>query len=398
MAARREITKKYAKAYGQASKKAKGQLLDELCAATGWSRDNARRAIRNATTRKGRASQQKRKPRPRGYSYDALVVLIEVWSLAGEPSGKYLHPVLADTLAMLDTHGELHRVTQRLNDAVEAELLAMSPATIDRYLKPTRDRRDRLRGKSTTRPGNTLRESIPVRPATQATETTPGFFEIDLVAHCGHTSEGQYLHTLTATDVAIGWTVPVALPNKAHRWAKEALELIADTLPYPMTGIDSDNGGEFINHQLASWALARKMTMTRGRPHRSNDNAHVEQRNGDWVRRHGFRYRYDTPEELTLLDQLWELVALKKNYLLPTKKATGWTTTKAGRSRRTYDTPKTPYQRLLDSGALTPSQAEELTWVHDHLNPDEITRGITEIQQQLIHHATLKTQALRAAA
>lgn len=398
MAARREITKKYAKSYGQASKKDKGRMLDELCATTGWSRDNARRAIRHANRRRGKASAQKRKPRGRGYSYDALVVLIEVWSLAGEPSGKYLHPVLAETLAMLTGHGELGRVTQRLSDAVEAELLAMSPATIDRYLKPTRDRRDRLRGKSTTAPGNTLRESIPVRPATQTTETTPGFFEIDLVAHCGHTTEGQYAHTLTATDVNTGWTVPVALPNKAHRWVKEGIEFIADTLPYPMSGLDSDNGGEFINHQLASWTIARKMTMTRARPHRSNDNAHVEQRNGDWIRRHGFRYRYDTTEELNLLEQLWELVALRKNYLLPTKKANGWTTTKAGRSRRTYDTPITPYQRVLNSGILTPSQAEELTWVHDHLNPAEITRGITRIQQQLIRAATLKTQAQRAAA
>lgn len=116
----------------------------------------------------------------------------------------------------------------------------MSPATIDRYLKPTRDSRDTLRGKSTTAAGNTLRESIPVRPATQVTETVPGFFEVDLVAHCGHTTQGQYLHTLTATDVALGWTVPVVLPNKAHRWAKEGIEYIADTLPYAMTGLDSD--------------------------------------------------------------------------------------------------------------------------------------------------------------
>ena len=147
----------------------------------------------------------------------------------------------------------------------------------------------------------------------------------------------------------------------------------------------------------ASWALARKMLMTRGRPHRSNDNAHVEQRNGDWVRRHGFRYRYDTTEEFQLLEQLWQLVGLKKNYLLPTKKATGWTTTAAGRSRRTYDAPKTPYQRLLDSGVLTPTQAEELTAVRADLNPAAITRGTTKIQQ-LIRSATMKTQAQKAAA
>lgn len=247
MAARREITKKYAKSYGQASKKEKGRMLDELCAATGWSRDNARRVVRNANDRKGRASAQQRKPRGSGYSYSARKVLIEVWSLTGEPSGKYLHPVLADTLGMVKAHGELRRVKAWLSEAVEAELLAMSPVTIDRYLKPTRDRRDKLRGKSTTAAGNTMPESIPVRPATRATETLPGFFEIDLVAHCGHTTEGQYLHTLTATDVAIGWTVPVVLPNKAHRWGKEGIELVADTLPYPMTGLDSDNEGNVVH-------------------------------------------------------------------------------------------------------------------------------------------------------
>ena len=102
------------------------------------------------------------------------------------------------------THGELHRVADRVTDKVITEVLAMSPATIDRYLKPTRDQRRRLQGKSTTRPGNTLRESIPVRPASAVTEPVPGFFEIDLVAHCGHSVEGQYFHTLTATDVCTG--------------------------------------------------------------------------------------------------------------------------------------------------------------------------------------------------
>ena len=398
MAARREITKKYARAYGQASKKEKSRLLDELCGATGWSRDNARRAIRNAGQRRGRASAQKRKPRGRGYSYSALVVLIEVWSLAGEPSGKYLHAVLDDHLRLLQAHGELARVTERLSEEVTAEVLSMSPATIDRYLKPTRDARRRLEGKSTTRPSNTLRESIPVRPASAATERVPGFFEIDLVAHCGHSIEGQYFHTLTATDVATGWTVPVVVPNKAHRWAKEAIEYVADTIPYPVTGIDSDNGGEFINHQLADWTIARKIRMTRGRPHRSNDNAHVEQRNGDWVRRHGFRMRYDTDEEYALLERLWELVILRKNFLLPTVKAQGWTTTTAGRSRRTYDSRRTPLQRVIDSGVLTPTQAQELTAVREELNPAAITRDILDIQSQLIRSATLKTQARRAAA
>ena len=396
MATRHELTKKTAKAYASASKGEKGRLLDGLCASTGWSRDNARRALRNALVRRGPVSAQKREPRPRTYGYDVLKVLIHVWRAAGEPCGKYLVPVLESHLTALEQHGELGEVAHRLTPEVRAQVLSMSAATIDRHLAPTRQARD-PESKSTTRRGSLLRESIPIRPATAATELEPGFFEIDLVAHCGHSASGQYAFTLTATDVHLGWTVPVALPNKAHRWVVEAVEYVADTLPYPMVGLDCDNGSEFINHALIRLANDREWAMTRSRPYTSNDNAHVEQRNGDWVRRNAYRHRYDTKAELELLGELWELVCLRKNYLLPTKKATGWATTKAGRSVRTYDAPRTPCQRLIDSGILTHEQAAELATIRDTLNPADITRRISAIQQQLRTHAREK-DALPAAA
>lgn len=396
MGARREITKKYAREYASASKKVKGRLLDELVATTGWSRANARRQVATAGKRRGPAQAVERRPRGRGYSYDALKVLIEVWTLIGEPCGKYLAVVMEDTVDRLVRFGELRTSGDRLTPEVRGELMAMSPATIDRYLAPTKAARY-PDAKSATRPGATLRGELAVRRAMDDMETRPGFFEIDLVAHCGHSLKGEHAWTLTATDVLIGWTQNIAIKNRACRWVVEAIDLLADTLPYPIAGLDADNGGEFINHQLVAWCAQRAIFMTRARPYQHNDNAHVEQKNADIVRKNAFRYRYDTPAELDLLNQLWELVNLRKNYLLPTAKVNGWTTTSSGRSRRTYDQPRTPYQRVIDSAILTPDQQAMLTAVRDELNPADLTRRINRIQQALIASAKDKTIALRDA-
>jgi len=191
-----------------------------------------------------------------------------------------------------------------------------------------------------------------VRQAMDKMEQAPGFFEIDLVAHCGHSLKGEHAWTLTATDVYLGWTVNIAIRNRAYSRVVAAIEEVTDRLPYPMVGLDCDNGGEFINHALIAWCAERTIFMTRARAHTSNDNAHVEQKNGDIVRKSAFRYRYDTPEELALLNELWGHVNRRKNLFLATKKANGWRATKAGRSTRTYDKPKTPYQRLREEARL----------------------------------------------
>ena len=198
----------------------------------------------------------------------------------------------------------------------------MSPATIDRLLKPTKQARYPA-AKSATRPGATLRSSIVVRRAMDKMEQAPGFFEIDLVAHCGHSLKGEHAWPLTATDVYLGWTVNIATRNRAYSRVVAAMEEVTDRLPYPIVGLDGDNGGEFINHALIAWCAERTIFMTRARAHTSNDNAHVEQKNGDIVRKSAFRYRYDTPEELALLHELWGFVNLRKNLFLPRRRPTG---------------------------------------------------------------------------
>lgn len=395
MATRREITKKYARGYAAASKKERGRMLDELVATTGWSRANARRQVCAAAARKGPQRAVKRAPRPRTYGYDTLRLLIRVWRLAGQPSGKYLAATMPLWLPKLEEHGEFGEDAHRLTEHTRAQLLAVSAATIDRLLKPTRDGMA-LSGISGTRPGALLRNSIQVRRAGDEQEQAPGFCEADLVLHCGPTLRGEFARTMTVTDVFTGWTENIALKNGAHRWVLEAMPRIEQRLPYPLVGIDCDNGGEFINHALIGWAQDRDLYFTRSRPYRSNDNAHVEQKNGDVVRRHAFHYRYDTPAELRLLNELYDLVRVRLNMFTATTKAIGWRSNRNGKNTRVYDAPRTPYQRVLDTGVLTPAKAAELAALFEATNPAELTRKITAIQTRLIELAAAKTDALTA--
>ena len=390
MATRRDLTKKYAKQYRTSSKKEKGRLLDELCASTGWSRVNARRAIRQAGKRVGSAKQQTRKPRARKYSYDALKVLEQVWTLSGEPSGKYFAVVMKDLLERLVRFNELGTVTVRATPVVLEEVMSMSAATIDRYLAPIKATRY-PEAKSTTSPSRILRSSIPTRTCMDGFDDTPGWLEIDTVAHCGHTTKGEYLITINATDPVTGWTLTRTVKNKAFIHMKAGMEWIRTHLPYPLLGIDFDNGSEFLNWGIIAWADSHNILVTRSRAYKHNDNAYVEQRNGDWVRKHGFRYRYETTEELALLNQLWAQVSIRKNHLLPCVKAVDWVTTSTGRRKRVYDKPTTPYDRVVASGIIPPARAGSLAKSHHSFNPAAVTRRINSLQRRLITSAKERT-------
>lgn len=163
-------------------------------------------------------------------------------------------------------------------------------------------------------------------------------------------------------------------------------------MPFYVSGIDCDNGSEFINHDVIGWARDRDVFFTRARPHKSNDQATIESKNGHTVRRYGFYHRYDTPLELELLNRLWPLVTDRLNYLTPTKEPIGWTTDRVGRRKRVYDTPTTPYQRLLDAGVLSPAQQAELATYKATLKPAAIASQIHHIQQELTRLAGHKTR------
>ena len=231
MAERKAVTRQMVSRYAKASKKGKGAMLDELCALTGWNRDHARKALREAGQPPARRSPARR---PRTYGKEVLEPLRFIWATLDAPSGKRLQPFLLEALEALERAGEL-----RVDPPVRTKLDGISAATIDRLLQPERARLQ-VKGRSGTKPGSLLRGQIPIRSFTEWDEVRPGFLEIDLVGHEGGDPRGDFCQTLTLTDVATGWTEVRALRNKAQRWVHEAMEEVAGTLPFPLLGVDSD--------------------------------------------------------------------------------------------------------------------------------------------------------------
>ena len=393
VSARTEITAKYARAYRTASRKVKSQLLDEVVAVTGWSRDNARRRLGQAVTPR---AVRPRSGRPRKFSTEATAILERVWAISGGSCGKYLAVAMPALLESLEAHGELVSGKRRYCREVRGELLGMSAASIDRYLAEAKAR-GALRGVSTTKPGTLLRNSITIRKAGDEVEADPGFFEADTVAHCGPTLKGEFARTVNLTDMVTGWVFTTAVRNNARVHIIAALDRAVATIPFPIAGLDFDNGSEFINHDLVAWAGEREIFFTRSRPYRKNDQATIESKNNHLVRRYGFHWRYDTAEALMLLNRLWPLVNDRFNYFTPTKKPTGWATTATGRRKRVYDGPRTPLQRLLDAGVLSTGQAEQLIARRAAINPAELARDIQRLQDQLTGLAKHPTLDLVAA-
>ena len=401
MSSRAEITTRFAKAYGKASKKDKRLILDQVMSVTGWSRDNARRRLAQAAKRPPGAGRsvaaRTRKPRASKYSYDALKVLQRVWAASGGQCGKYLGASMALQLDGLERHGELEFGQDRYSPDVREELLEMSAATIDRYLAPTKAK-DQISGISTTKPSPLLRNSIKVRKAGDEAEDEPGFFEGDTVAHCGPTLKGEFARTVNLTDVHTGWVFTRTVRNNANTHILDALKSGIHEIPYEVTGLDFDNGTEFLNKAVIKWAAQIEIFFTRSRPYKKNDQATIESKNNHLVRKYGFYYRYDTDAERAVLNRLWRLVNDRLNYLTPTIKPIGYGAGRNGQRRRLYDKPKTPLDRLLAAGVVSPAQESQLLAYRDSLNPAAIARQIADLQSSLLSLAKDKTEQLYLAA
>ena len=394
MAARRQVTNKLRAAYARASKTDRGRILDEVMSTTGMGRSTARRMLTGPALPAPAEQIDRRQLRPKRYSDDSRALLEHVWALMGMPCGKYLTVMLSMWLPLLADAGDLDKPFA--TPAALEELEAMSAATIDRYLAPARDRM-RLRGISTTTPASPLlRNSIGLSKAGDAPPTTPGVIEADTVAHCGPTFVGEFARTLTMTCLVTGWTENASIRNNASKWILSAVSDLQERFPFPLVVFDSDNGSEFINHDVAGWLQARDIAQTRSRPYRKNDQATVESKNNHVVRKHAFYWRYDTPAELALLNELWQLVSLRLNFFTPTRKPIAYATTADGRRKRVYDTPATPWQRVLASGLLTDEQITAMNARTAGVNPADLTRRINQLQLQLTELSRGKTQALAA--
>lgn len=381
MKERKAVTAVMAARYGRASKKQKGRLLDELVALTGYHRWYAVGLLLHghgarAEGYRGRVTQRPRQ-RPRVYDAAALAVLRRVWVIMDCICGKRLAAVLPETIAVLERHGEL-----QLDAATRQKLSAISAASIDRLLAGERQRLN-LRGRSRTKPGTLLKHQIPVRTFAEWDQSQPGFVEIDLVGHDGGLAHGDFCQTLDVTDVASGWTETQAVINKAQVWVFAALQLIRARLPFALRGIDSDNGSEFINHHLLRYAVQEQITFTRGRAWKKNDGCFVEQKNYSVVRRAVGYARYEGPAPLHLLNELYAELRLYTNFFQPVMKLIGKERTGA-KVKKTYDRPRTPYQRLLDSSALSQPAKQHLRTQYAGLNPAELKRHLVRLQRRLL--------------
>jgi hypothetical protein len=246
-------------------------------------------------------------------------------------------------------------------------------------------RRPQLRqSRGFTKPGTLLKDHIPVRTWADWTEDRPGFAEMDLVDHCGGRiiRGADHAWTLCFTDVYSAWTECVAVPNKAQVHVFMAIQRVRQRLPFPMLGIDSDNGSEFINDQLYRYCLREQITFTRGREGHKNDSAYAEQKNWSVVRRAVGSLRYDTPEQLGLLNRLYSLWRLYTNFFLPVMKLQKKIRL-GSRTKRIYDHPQTPYQRLMLSPHVLEEHKAHLAEAYAHLNLVQLHQQIIDLQRQL---------------
>jgi len=364
---KKEYWKRIYPRYEKAGGKEKGRILDEFCANCSYHRKHAIRLLNGLPP--GSKPPRPRRWRRVTYGARAISILKGVWEAADYPWSARLKALLPDWLPWIRRHF-------RLTAEVERQLLAISARSIDYRLRPHKGKlRRRLYGR--TKPGTLLKHHIPLKTDHWDVQV-PGFTEIDLVSHSGNCATGEFCYSLNVTDIYTGWTETRAVLGRGQEAVRQALEEIRQALPFPLRGIDSDNGSEFINEHLLRYCRARAIQFTRGRPYKKDDNAHIEQKNWTHVRRILGYLRYDTEAAREAINDLYRQELRRfQNLFLPSVKLAKKERV-GSRLRRRYEAAQTPWQRVANSPVADPERVAELAQERVRLDPFALSRRTQE--------------------
>lgn len=385
---RKKITKIIAERYKKADKKSKGKILDEFTGLTNYHRTYASYLLCSHKSKRVRSNKntaivfesditkKMKRKKDRYYDDNVFKALKKVWIICNCICGKRLAPFMKEIVSILENLNEIE-----LEKTVRDKLLKISSATIDRLLTSEKRRWNRKK-RSHTKPGMLLKNQIPIRTFADWNENLPGFVEIDLVDHSGGNLRGDSAQSLDVTDVCTCWTETEAAKNKAQINVFKALDTIINRFPFPILGIDSDNGGEFINDELFRYCIENKISFTRGRSYKKNDNCYVEQKNYSIVREFVGYMRYDTEEELITLNKLYSILRLYTNYFQPSMKLIN-KSRKGANVKKIYDTARTPYKRAMELSSISLDNKTILEATYNSLNPAALKREIEFYQNKL---------------
>jgi len=383
MRSREQYLESVRQEYRQAGRKQKTRLLNEARKRTRLNRKVLIRKLAHPPQIK----QGKRRPRGATYGADVVTALVKVWEIFDYPCGQRLVPVLRVEVERLRSKREL-----RCSAAVAEKLGRISAKTVDRLL--ARERRERqLRRNRTPAIHPLLYQRIPVKVAADWDTSEVGNLQVDYVEHCGRSNGGQYVHTLSAVDIASSWWEGEAIASRSQQATKEGMEAIRKRVPFRIREIHPDNDSGLINELVWGYCQSAGIQMSRSRPYKKNDNAWVEQRNWTHVRKVVGYQRFDTTAELRLVREIYERLRLYKNFFQPTMKLAAKERVK-GKIHRQYDLARTPHQRLVDSGQLSAAARKELRQIYESLNVAALRRQIEQLRDRLFAMVENKTSSV----
>jgi len=377
MATRKDLIQVLRPRYLNASRAEKTKILNEFVLLTGFHRKHAIRALNQPPSAKRPVRQRER-------YYDETVVaeLITLWEASDRLCGKRLKALIPILIDAMQRHGHC-----TFDPLVEQKLLEISAATIDRALAPIRQKING-HGRRRNRSSSVIRRAVPIRTFTDWGNPPPGYFEVDMVEHCGGPKKnGNFVHSLVLTDIASGWTECIALPARNHAYVIRGITQTRKQIPFVMHGIDTDNDSAFMNHEVFAYCKSKELELTRSRAYKKNDQAWVEQKNGSVVRRLVGYGRLLGNDAARALARLYRASRLYINFFQPSFKLK--TKHRAGaRVYKTYHSPKTPYERLLESPAIDSESKRKLKKQFELLDPVLLLHEIRQAQKKIVQHGT----------